>query len=144
MKLKILHKRVLIFRLTEDYMFCKQKEYKSCVLKISPLSVSSVAQSCLTLWPHGLQHARLPSIPNSPSLLKLMPIKPGMPSSRPLLSPSLPALNLSQHQGLVPVTQPCPHHGSHSRESWVPAKEAETVTLGVLPKPQAHACLMMV
>ena len=23
-------------------------------------SVSSVAQSCLTLWPHGLQHARLP------------------------------------------------------------------------------------
>ena len=23
-------------------------------------SVSSVAQLCLTLWPHGLQHARLP------------------------------------------------------------------------------------
>ena len=26
-------------------------------------SVSSVAQSCLTLRPHGLQHARLPCLP---------------------------------------------------------------------------------
>ena len=25
-----------------------------------PLSISSVTQSCLTLWPHGLQHASLP------------------------------------------------------------------------------------
>ena len=25
-----------------------------------PVQFSSVAQSCLTLWPHGLQHARLP------------------------------------------------------------------------------------
>ena len=50
-----------------------------------------------SLWPSGLQHARLPyPSPNSWSLLKLMSIQP----SHPLASPSPPALNLSQHQGL--------------------------------------------
>ena len=29
-------------------------------LKFCKLSACSAAQSCLTLWPHGLQHARLP------------------------------------------------------------------------------------
>ena len=29
-------------------------------LKFSPVKLSSVAQSCLTLQPHGLQHTRLP------------------------------------------------------------------------------------
>ena len=45
------------------------------------------------------------SITNSRSLLKLMSVELVMPSnaiqpSHPLLSPSLPAFNLSQHQGL--------------------------------------------
>ena len=42
------------------------------------------------------------SITNSWSLLKLMSIESVMPSnpSHPLSSPSSPALNLSQHQGL--------------------------------------------
>ena len=46
------------------------------------------------------------SITNSQSLLKLMPIKSMMPSNHLILRPpsppafSLPALNLSQHQGL--------------------------------------------
>ena len=130
---------------------------------------SSVAQSCLTLWPHGLHHARLPcpsptprscsnscpsrrwchptisssvvpfstcpwglswvssfqfssiqslcwlfatpwtavcqaslSITNSQSLLKLMSTELVMPSNHliPLSSPSPPAFNLSEHQGL--------------------------------------------
>ena len=44
---------------------------------------SSVAQSCLTLLPHGLQHARLSYlIPNSQSPLKLMSIESVMPSNR--------------------------------------------------------------
>ena len=50
-----------------------------------------------SLWPSGLQHARLPyPSPNSWSLLKLVSIQP----SHPLASPSPPALNLSQHQVL--------------------------------------------
>ena len=48
--------------------------------------------------PHGLQHASL-SITNSGSLLKLMSIESVIPSHS-LSSPSPPAFNLSQHQGL--------------------------------------------
>ena len=53
--------------------------------------ISSVAQLCLTLRPHGLQHARIPcSSNNSQSLLKLMSNELVMPSNhlilhRPLL-----------------------------------------------------------
>ena len=65
-------------------------------------SVSSVAQSCPTLWPHGLQHARLPC----PShLLELAQthvhrVSDAIQPSHPLSSPSPPAFNLSQRQGL--------------------------------------------
>ena len=58
----------------------------------------SVTKSCLTLWPHGLKASL--SFTISQSLLKLMSIESVMPSNHPLLSPSPPALNLSQHQGL--------------------------------------------
>ena len=53
---------------------------------------SSVAQSCPTLQPHGLHHAR-PSCPftNSQNLLKLMPIESVMPSNHLILCrPFLP------------------------------------------------------
>ena len=50
-----------------------------------------------TLWTATLQASL--SITNSQSLLKLMSTKLVMPS-HPLLSPSPPAFNLSQHQGL--------------------------------------------
>ena len=63
---------------------------------------SSITQSCPTLcnpWTAVLQASL--SITNSQSLLKLMPIKLVMPSNHLILSsPSPPALNLSQHQGL--------------------------------------------
>ena len=54
-----------------------------------------------SLRPHGLQRARL-FITNSWSLLKLMSIELVIPSDHliPLLFPSPPAFNLSQHQGL--------------------------------------------
>ena len=68
------------------YMFCKQKEYKSCVFKISPPSVSSVAQSSLTLCRHGLQHA---SFLVHHQLLKLRSIELVMPSSHLILCRSL-------------------------------------------------------
>ena len=65
-------------------------------------SVSSVAQLCLfaTSWT-GAHQASL-SITNSCSLLKLMSIESVMSSqqSHPLSSPSPPAFNLSQLQGL--------------------------------------------
>ena len=73
-------------------MFCKQKEYKSCVFKISPLSVSSVAQLCLT-------HAKLPC-PSPTPQTHVHRVGDAIQPSHPLLSPSPPAFNLSQHQGL--------------------------------------------
>ena len=62
----------------------------------------SVAKSCLTLQPQGLQHTRLPCLSLSPRVcsnscpLSRWCIQP--PHSLSLPSP--PALNLSQHQGL--------------------------------------------
>ena len=54
------------------------------------------------LQPHGLQHQASLSFTISQSLLKLMSIESVMPSNHliPLSSPSPPAFNLSQHQGL--------------------------------------------
>ena len=46
---------------------------------------SSVAQSCPTLWPHELQHARPPCPSQSRSWLTLMPIQSMMPSSHLIL-----------------------------------------------------------
>ena len=58
---------------------------------------SSFTQSCPTLCDPMTKACQASlSISNSQSLLKLMSIEP----SHPLLSPSPPALNLSQHQGL--------------------------------------------
>ena len=61
----------------------------------------SVSKSCRTLWPHGLQQARLPS----PSLSSLAQIHvhwicDAVQPSHPLLPPSSPVLNFPQHQGL--------------------------------------------
>ena len=51
------------------------------------LSVSSVTQSCLTLQPHGLQHARQASlsITNSQSSLRFTSVESVMPSSQLIL-----------------------------------------------------------
>ena len=64
---------------------------------------SSVAQSCPTLWPHESQHTR-PSCPSpTPGVhsdsrpLSQRSIQP----SHPLSSPSPPAPNPSQHQGIL-------------------------------------------
>ena len=55
------------------------------------VQLSSVAQSCLTLRPHGLQHTRPPCPPPTPSLLKLMSIKSVTPSNHLILCcPLLP------------------------------------------------------
>ena len=63
---------------------------------------SSVAQLCLTLQPHGLQHARLPCRSPAPGACSdsVHRVGDAVQPSHPLSSPSPPAFNLSQHQGL--------------------------------------------
>ena len=66
------------------------------------LQFSSVTQSCLTLCdPMNTQHARppCPSLPQS-TQTHVHCVGDAIQSSHPLSSPSPPALNLSQHQGL--------------------------------------------
>ena len=66
------------------------------------IQFSSLVQSCLTVWPHGLQHARLPCPSPTPrTCSNSCPLSwwccPTISSS---VIHSLPAFNLSQHQGL--------------------------------------------
>ena len=69
---------------------------------------SSVTQSCLTLKPHWLQHARPPC--PSPTLGAYSNSCPwvsvAIQPSHPLLSTSPPTFNLSQHQGLFQWVSP--------------------------------------
>ena len=73
------------------------------VLTQSVSQFSSVAHSCPTLLPHGLKHARPPCPSPTPGVYpNPCPLSrwchPTISSS--VSSPSPPALNLSQHQGL--------------------------------------------
>ena len=67
----------------------------------------SFAQSCPTLWPHGLQHTRLPCPSLCPGVCSnsRLWVSDAIQSSLPLLPPSSPILNLSQHQGLFQWVQ---------------------------------------
>ena len=62
---------------------------------------SSVAQSCLTVRPHGLQHTRLPFLSPTPEFTQTRVhwVSDAIQPSHPLSSLSSPAFNLSQHQG---------------------------------------------
>ena len=71
---KLLYIQHLIFKIT------LWGSWASLVSKFS-----SVAQSCLTLQPHGLQHARPPCPSPTRSLPKLMSIELVMPSNRLIL-----------------------------------------------------------
>ena len=56
-----------------------------------------------SLWPHGLQHARLPCPSPTPRALTQTHahrVSDAIQPSHPLSSPSPPTFNLSQHQGL--------------------------------------------
>ena len=63
---------------------------------------SSGAQSCLTLQPHGLQHARPPCPSPTPRVYSdSCPLSWWcLPTISSSVTPSPPAFNLSQHQGL--------------------------------------------
>ena len=64
------------------HLNCMDQDFELC-------QFSSVTQSCPTLWPHGLQHARLPVHHQPWSLLKLMSIESVMPSNHLILCHSL-------------------------------------------------------
>jgi len=66
------------------------------------IQFSSVAQSCLTLRPHGLQHTRPPCPYLLPEFTQTHVhwVGDAIQSSHPLSSPSPLAFNLSQHRGL--------------------------------------------
>ena len=79
------------------------QKYKAWRREINPpLSFSSVAQSCPTLGPHGLQHSRPPCLSQLPEFTQthVHGVGDAIQPSHPLSSPSPPALSLSQHQGL--------------------------------------------
>ena len=73
---------------------------KPCLIRqdVSSFSFVVFSQSCLTLWPHGLQHARL----LFPSLFPRV-CSNSCPWSQwyhPTISPPPPAFNFSQYWGL--------------------------------------------
>ena len=81
-----------------------QDFWSTLKIKMYYHSVQSLSRVQLFVTPWTIAHQASLSIPNSPSLPKLMSIESVMPSKRmrchPLSSLSPPALNLSQHQGL--------------------------------------------
>ena len=68
--------------------------------KVAQLQFSPVAQSCLTLRHQRLHHAGVPCPSPTPEPIQTQVHRVGDAIQPPLSSPSSPAFNLSQHQGL--------------------------------------------
>ena len=80
---------------------CHNSGQRSHVPQLRPNSVQSLRRVRLFVTLLTAAHQASLSIINSWSLIKLMSIKSVLPSNHlNLSSPSLPAFNLSQHQGL--------------------------------------------
>ena len=81
---------------------------------MSCIQLSSVAQSCLTLRPHGLQHTRPPCpLPTPRVCSNYMPIKSVMPSNQLillhplLLQPSIfPSMRVFSNESVLPIRWP--------------------------------------
>ena len=96
---------------------------------ISSVQFSSVAQSCPTLWdPMNCSTPGLPVHHQLPEFTQThVRVRDSVQPSHPLLSPSLPALNLSQHQGLFKwvssshhVTKVLEFQPQHQSYQWTP------------------------
>ena len=94
------------------YLKIRQQNVEKCGLSFQ-FSHSVVSNS---LWPHGLQHIRLPCASPTPKACS---------NSCPL-SPSPPAFNLSQHQGLLQwvsssyqVAEKLEFHLQHQSFQWI-------------------------
>ena len=97
---------------------------------------SSVAQLCPTLQPHGLQLPGLPVHHQLPELTQTRVHRVGdaIQPSHPLSSPSPPALNLSQHQGLFQwvsslhqVAKVLEFHLQHRSFQWIFRKQKKRI-----------------
>ena len=95
----------------EVYSWTYKKYSMNCPLCF--ISVLALLQNCCcllfshsvvsnSLWPHGLQHTRLPcpSLSPEPAQTHVHWVSDAIQPSCPLLSPSSSAFILSQHQGL--------------------------------------------
>ena len=90
------------------YRFLQNVEYISLCYTVGPgqlfyqhfLFIHSVVSN--SLWPHGLQHAGFPVLHYFLDFAETHVhwVSDAIQSSHPLSSPSQPAFNLSQHQGL--------------------------------------------
>ena len=105
----------LLLEIWALFYICIDSVLSICLLSSSPKTTphtllvlpftSSVQFSCSvvsdSLWPHGLQHTRLPC--PSPTLRDAQThvhrVSDAIQPSHPLSSPSPPVFNLSQHQG---------------------------------------------
>ena len=83
-------------------LWCVKSYYHLSNYPISSNAISSVAQSCLTLRVHGLQHAGLPVHHQLLAFTQTHVhwVSDAIQPSHPLSSTSPPALDLSQHQCL--------------------------------------------
>ena len=94
---------VLPHSLLTEMHLTHSRTFVECLLLLYALpqfsSVQSLSRLQLFATPWTAARQVSLSITNSQSLLKLMSIESVMPS-HPLASPSPPAFNLSQHQGL--------------------------------------------
>ena len=79
-------------------LLCASHHLSSCHSSVQ--FICSVVSD--SLWPHGLQHARLPYHHQLPELVQthVHQVSDAIQQSHPLSIPSPPALSLSQHQGL--------------------------------------------
>ena len=90
---------IIIYMSTYYTYICRSHTYIYYIYTYYQFSCSVVPKS---LQLHGLQHTRLPVHHQFPKLTQthVHQVSDAIQQSHPLLSPSLPAFNLSQHQGL--------------------------------------------
>ena len=95
------------------YKGTRWKKSKDNAILVSSVQFSSVAQLCLTLRLHGLQHSRPPCPSPTPSLLKLMSIESVMPSNhlilcRPLLflPSTFPSIRVFSNESVLCIRWP--------------------------------------
>ena len=83
-----------------NFLFHTYHHHKIIKKHSVPFSPSVVSDS---LWPHGLQHTRLPCLSPIPRPCSkhVHRVSDAIQPSHPLSFPSSPAINLSQHQGLL-------------------------------------------
>ena len=128
---KLHHVRIAIIRFISAFPNV-HFSFWVCYTYIYIFSFSSVQFSCSvvsdSLWPHGLQYSRLPcpSPTPEPTQTHVHCIRDAIQPSRPLSSPSSPAFNLLQHQGLFQwvsfshqVAKVLGFHVQHQSFQWI-------------------------